>query len=388
MMQFDVAVVGAGLAGLVCAKNLARRGLEVVLLDRKADVTRGVHTTGIFVRKTLEDFEFPERTLGPPIRGVTLYSPGGRSLHLASERDEFRVGRMAELYRGQLEDGLRAGVSFLPETRFIGTERGTLYTDRRGVEGKLRARYVVGADGAVSRVAAALRLSENRDWIVAVEEVYRAPRGSRRPGLHCFFDPRLAPGYLAWVVDDGEEFHIGVGGYGRLYQPRRALEQFKKAIPASLLAAGAGGVVERRGGRIPVGGLLPRIVSHRGLLLGDASGAVSPLTAGGLDPCLRQTRYAVEVIADYLEHGDPSRLGRYQDARLRAKFRTRRTMRRLFATVPPVWAVEAGFRLLRLPGIRAFAEGLFFGRGSFPDPEELLSGPEAGYRKACSGELS
>ena len=51
-MQYDIAVIGAGLAGLQSARLLAARGLKVVLIDRRASISAPVQTTGIFVRKT------------------------------------------------------------------------------------------------------------------------------------------------------------------------------------------------------------------------------------------------------------------------------------------------------------------------------------------------
>ncbi len=55
MKHYDTIVVGAGLAGLQCARLLGRRGLSVLLLDRKTSLDTSIHTTGIFVRRTLED---------------------------------------------------------------------------------------------------------------------------------------------------------------------------------------------------------------------------------------------------------------------------------------------------------------------------------------------
>jgi flavin-dependent dehydrogenase len=98
MKQYDVVIVGAGLAGLLCARLLGRQSLRVLLVDRKASLDQSIHTTGIFVRRTLEDFDFPEDCLGPPVRHVRLYSPGRRSMDLESPHDEFRVGRMGVLY--------------------------------------------------------------------------------------------------------------------------------------------------------------------------------------------------------------------------------------------------------------------------------------------------
>ena len=55
MESFDVVVVGAGLAGLQCTRLLAGHGLRVALVDRKESLSESVHTTGIFVRRSLED---------------------------------------------------------------------------------------------------------------------------------------------------------------------------------------------------------------------------------------------------------------------------------------------------------------------------------------------
>ena len=102
-------VVGAGLAGLQCARLLAGHALGVLLVDRKVSLEHSVHTTGIFVRRSLEDFSLPPSCLGPPIRRVTLYSPSRRALSVESPRDEFRIGRMGPLYARLLKDCRAAG---------------------------------------------------------------------------------------------------------------------------------------------------------------------------------------------------------------------------------------------------------------------------------------
>ncbi len=372
--RVDVLVVGAGLAGLECARRLGEAGVRVLLADRKPAVDHAVHTTGIFVRRTLESFPLPDDCLGPPVRRVALYSPRGRALELESPHDEFRVGRMGALYQRTLDDCVRVGVEWAPSTTLAALEPdGAAVLERAGRRERVHARFVVGADGAVSRVAPALGLDQNREWIVGVEEVFRGVATGHEGAFHCWVDPTVAPGYIAWVVDDGEEVHVGVGGYASRFQPAEALRRFLARVAPRFGLAGAA-PCERRGGRIPVGGVLPRIACARGLLVGDAAGAVSPLTAGGLDPCIRLSALAARVATDLLATGSPAALAPYDGTALRARFRTRLLIRRVLSAVRSPAAAELACAALHLPPLRAAAHGVFFGRGSFPDVEPAARG--------------
>jgi len=371
MESHDVIIVGAGLAGLQTSCLLAERGYRVLLVDRKASLDRSIHTTGIFVRRTLEDFPLPEDCLGPPVRHVRLYSPARRRMDLSSPFDEFRVGRMGLLYQRFLSRSICRGVEWMPSTQFIecskvkGGGLAVRLDDRNGSH-VVRSRYLVGADGANSHVAGALGLEKNREWIVGVEEVFENIPLDGPPRFHCFLDAEIAPGYLAWVVHDGEQVHIGVGGYAAKFDPVKALKEFNASLD-DILDLRAARLIERRGGRIPVGGVLRRIANAEGLLVGDAAGAVSPLTAGGLDPCMRLSGYAANTISKYLQTGDPNELALYSGDLFRARFVSRLFMRRAIATVNSSALIELGCALFRLPGFYSIAWQVFFGRGSFPD---------------------
>ncbi|HEV7763431.1 MAG TPA: NAD(P)/FAD-dependent oxidoreductase [Thermoanaerobaculia bacterium] len=372
----DVVIIGAGLAGLRCARLLATRGLRVVILDRKASLAAPVHTTGIFVRKTWEDFPLPDEQLGPPIRDVVLYSPSRRTLALRGQRDEFRIGRMAWLYLQLLEQCASAGVRWIPSARVLRCDEDGVTFVRHGHEERLRTRFVIGADGARSTVAEQLGLDRNREMLTGIEEI--VPAIAKEPVLHCFIDPRLAPGYIAWVANDGHEAHVGVAGRrSRGWDPAQALSAFRESLPFAV-----GKTIERRGGLIPVGGMLRRIASPRGLLVGDAAGAVSPLTAGGLDGAMRLSTFAAEVTAEYLERGDAAVLRQYTGDQFRARFLTRRWMRYAIDALTTPMMTEAAFAMLRMPGMRRVVEHIFFARGSFPD---IRRAPYPSIQTAKSG---
>ena len=194
-------------------------------------------------------------------------------------------------------------------------------------------------------------------------------------GSIVFWIPKSLPGYLAWVAHDGEETHVGVGGYPSMFEPVQALGNFQASLN-EIVDLKHAKRIERRGGRIPVGGVLRKIANTHGLLIGDAAGAVSPLTAGGLDPCMRLSTLAAKVIAEYLETEDALVLQAYSGELFRARFASRLWMRRVVSSFRQPALVELACASLRLPLLNSLAWHVFFGRGSFPDVEVQLA-PQA-----------
>jgi flavin-dependent dehydrogenase len=194
MQTVDVLVVGAGLAGLHTARLLARRELNVMVVDRRRALSTGIRTTGIFVRRTLDDFDLPDHLLGPGVRDVLLYPPSRRApIRLTSDRDEYRVADMAAVYEHARRAAESAGARVLLGVRYVDASAG--FVRLAGAE-PVRARFIVGADGARSRVARDLGLDVNRRFLIGAELVHPVASGTTTPAFHCVLDPRVAPGYL------------------------------------------------------------------------------------------------------------------------------------------------------------------------------------------------
>jgi hypothetical protein len=81
---------------------------------------------------------------------------------------------------------------------------------------------------------------------------------------------------------------------------------------------------------------------------------------------------AAAVAAAYLRTGDDRALSQYDGDALRARFRGRLLLRRLFAGIRTPAAAEAAVAVLRTRAGRRVAARVLFGDGSFPNVRPRL----------------
>ena len=296
--EFDVIVIGASFAGLAAAMKLVRLGHSVLVMERKADVGRGLHTTGILVDEAIDLLKLPD-ALCKPISKVKLYAPSGRSIEVRSERYIFQTTDTPNTMRHMVKEAEAQGVTVLLDTAF---ENGVETADNVSVNnGALTCRFLIGADGARSAVARAFGLGRNTKFLVGVEAEYEGVALPGKDAFHVFLTRKYAAGYIGWAIPGPNVVQVGLA---TLDQYRPDIAGFRKSIEDHLIFTDPK-IVERRGGVIPVGGLVSPFYSDRVVLVGDAAGLVSPLTAGGIHTALYYGDRLGALLSDHLTRGGP-----------------------------------------------------------------------------------
>lgn len=377
MEENDITIIGAGFAGLACAKSAARQGMKTMVLERKPCPGANIRTTGILVKEAADLLKLPAH-LGRDIRGVRLHAPGGKCIDLTSPGYSFVATDTPGMMRWLAAQAESAGAKIRLSQNIAGfrKQRGMVALPEAGVE----TRYLVGCDGARSNVARAFGLSANRDFLMGAEAEYEGIEGLDPDRLHVFLDSKLAPGYIGWIVPGVGISQVGIA----VRSPNRPnLPAFEKKL-SKLFGFSRAKVVGRRGGLIPCGGVVRHWHTDGVMLLGDAAGMVSPLTAGGIHPSLELGAEAGRAISRHLKGqlGSPAAELFPMIPRYAAKGLMRWAMDHL---APPNFAYDLA---LGNPLFQRIAQVLFFHHRGLLSPEawkEILVCP-ARIRTAHSSQ--
>ena len=326
-------MVGAGPAGSAVAAALAARGRDVLLVESHAHPRPKACAEYASPRivEELRRLGLPDHAWEPdalPLEGMRVIrgddavdigyqDQNGRRSAWGLERTRFDATLAAHAaasgarvleHTSLVEVGWRGGIGGIGG-RVV---RAAVRTPdgRRGV----RCRWLIGADGARSRVSQALAVE---GWVVMPRRLGLVAHYEGIPELVEHGEMHVGPGYYVGLAPlAGDRLNVGMAlPLDGDRQP--AEERFAAAID------GIPAVAERLRGRArltpiigasPIGHRVRRAAGRGWMLVGDAAGFIDPFTGEGIYRALRSARAAAEA----LEELDDGASARYLAARRRA----------------------------------------------------------------------
>ncbi|PYV17422.1 MAG: hypothetical protein DMG21_08355 [Acidobacteria bacterium] len=300
-LSHEVGVVGGSAAGLFAAHLLARAGARVCVLEAAEDFDPSPRTlivTG-WMNETLG--RLGKGALVNEIRQFELFTDG-RAARISLRQPDLVIER-SKLIRELARAAEASGAELLLGRRFVSMEpRGqalALHVERSQDAGaeEVRVRTVVGADGALSRVA---RLAgwPTQTTVPLVQAIVSLPHGMPSDTTRVWFIPEETP-YFYWLIPDSPQRGV-VGLIGEQGPAtRQALERFLERQRLDPL--------EYQAARIPVYAkwipVCRQFGSGQVYLVGDAAGHVKATTVGGIVTGFR----GAMGVAENILNGRPGR---------------------------------------------------------------------------------
>ena len=337
----DVFVIGGGPAGLAAAIAARRRGFQVLLADASVPPIDKACGEGI-----MPDGLIAARALGldlassgaQPFRGIRFCSPGGPPVEAPFPRGVGLGLRRTALHHLMAERALDAGVDLAWGVRITGirsdTAEATVEADGRLV----RARWIVGADGAHSTV----RRWAGLDASTRDSRRYGFRRHYRVPSWSDFMELHWGDGCQLYITPVGAE-EICVVLISR--DPRLRLDDALPQFPEVARRLTSPSNLER--GAVSASRRLESVCRGRVALVGDASGSVDAITGEGLGLLFQQAVALADAFAANdltLYQAEHRRIGRRPEFMadvmllLDRRTRLRRRVLRAMASHPGLFA--------------------------------------------------
>lgn len=283
-MDADVIVIGGGPAGGLAARQLARKGLSVLLLEEHSEVGRPVHCAGLIGIDGLRDAGVHPKpsVVAVKVSRSVFHAPSGPVLVFDKGAPHAYVVHRDLLDQQIVHEAQAAGAEVQLNCRVLHCHpepSGIRVMTQHGTSPmEYRAQVVVDAEGVGGKLARENGLSGPRTHYVLRALQYEVSNVALRPDtVHLYFNERLARGFFAWVIPLGAT-HARVGLASADSDVRRALDSFVTGCPQVHEAR----IEKRFAGLVYTGGPASKTVADRFLAVGDAAGQTKATTGGGV----------------------------------------------------------------------------------------------------------
>ncbi len=326
-LQTDVLVVGAGPAGCLAAVELARQGVDVLVVERSPFPREKICGDALLEDslEVLESVGLDEavKEKAHPIHSIIFVAPNGTECEL--EGNSFTLPRK-ELDALLLEEACSRGANFVGGITVSeplvqdGACVGAVGFDQEGHKISISARLVLLATGANARILRVFGVLINRNHsAIGARGYFRLTETIDESSMVVIYDRRLLPGY-SWMFPLGQGiFNVGCGifldGGKKMAHIGQNLKSFYKHVqPLSRHLQMAEQIAPIRTAPMRTGFQGARACAPGLLVLGEALGLTFPFVGEGVSSALESGRVAASVALEALEKNDfTSRiLGNYE----------------------------------------------------------------------------
>ena len=291
MHEHDVVVIGAGPVGSFCAFELARNGLDVLVLEKNLPGKYQPICSGVIGTEAFTEFPLPVDSIVSEVREIVLVSPGGQKVAYRPDAVQAYV-----VNRTMLDEQLRMlarsnGAEIKEGLTCIGlevTDRSVRVRVSPGAQ-DVRAKVVMIASGYNPVLTKMAGLGTVLGFVEGVQAEAEVDELNQ---TEVYLGNAVAPSSFAWLVGlQNGKARVGLTS-------RRKSLTFLRSFLNNPFVEGRVRMTGRAYKKIIPCGLLTRSFGDRLMVVGEAAGQVKTTTHGGIYYGLICARIAVETLVE------------------------------------------------------------------------------------------
>jgi digeranylgeranylglycerophospholipid reductase len=296
----DVAIIGGGPIGSRVAFNLAEKGYQVEVFEKRVDIGEKSCCTGIISQECISRYNIPLEIIYRPVNSAKIFSPSGKFFRIyRPDTQASIVNRRAFDYllaNRAKDQGAKYSLASAAEKITTLSDKVIIECAEQGNTRQIEAKAVVLATGFNALLPKHLGFKPPNYFTTGVQAEVETINIEE---VEVYLNQNTAPGFFAWLVPISA--HKSLAGMMTRQSPGWHLRNWINAL------ASEGKVIHRelaiRYSGIP---LKPaeRTFGDRLLIVGDAAGQVKPTTGGGIYFGLICADIAADTLHNALNYGD------------------------------------------------------------------------------------
>ena len=296
MKEYDVVIAGGSISGLLTAREIARNGNSVLVLEEGFEIGTPDHCGGLVSKTALNDLGInpSQKTFDSIIRSEQIFSPSGKNITIDSKNQNVVVVSRRELDKQAALQAQKLGAEIMVNTSYMKKTDSGVKTSI----GDINCKVVVDCRGVNAL------LNNDRDGVLqsAQYEVYGD--WIQDGQVEVYIDQKKYPEFFGWIIPSGNG--IGkVGVAGKEINVSKTMENL-------LSSKGNHSIIRKIYAPIWIKGPIKKFTSENLIIVGDAAGQAKPTTAGGIYSCGMGGIVAGKTITKFLETKKISDLEEYQ----------------------------------------------------------------------------
>lgn len=272
MEKFDVIIIGAGPAGLNCAKHLEKFGKSVLILEKNKVIGKKVCAGGI-MPKTIEYLNLPLELLERKFKKIDFKTPFYNYDIKSNNYIIYTIDRI-KLGNWQAKQLENTSIEIRKQSMVTSIENDCVVVNN---EQKIKFDYLVGADGASSITRNYLGI-KNKKFIVGIQ--YIIPT-QKYKNLEMIYDSKLFHSGYLWIFPYKNSVCIGCGCDPKMFPVKKLKENFLKWLKKNDIDFNTG-EFQAHAINYDFQGVKFKNI----FLIGDAAGTASGLTGEGIHQAL------------------------------------------------------------------------------------------------------